>query len=324
MISVIIPVYKVEPFLDRCIESVVNQTYKNLEILLINDGSPDNCPKMCEEWVKKDSRIKLLNKVNGGLSSARNMGLDHCTGDYIIFLDSDDYVDINAYQKLHDTIIEKDVDIVCCNFMNVDVDGKLVNEETAFRPEHEFHKVYDGEEYLTKILELKLIPVVWNRIYKRAVFDNHRFTVGVMSEDMLFFIHRCDKNLTFYDIEDKFLHYTQRSDSITSATNYAFFEHQLNNVATSNDYVDKKFEGRMNNSLKTMELYCIFKYIVSIPMTKEYMEIFDRLYSRLKHNKKYLSTAKISPASKQVCKTLLISPVVAKLVLKTLKKMKLS
>ena len=95
-ISIIIPVYKVEKYLDKCVESVVNQTYKNLEIILVDDGSPDNCPKMCDEWAEKDKRIKVIHKENGGLSDARNFGIEKATGDYLMFLDSDDYLDVTT------------------------------------------------------------------------------------------------------------------------------------------------------------------------------------------------------------------------------------
>ena len=92
LISIIIPIYKVEKFLDRCVESVVNQTYSNLEIILVDDGSPDNCPYMCDEWAEKDSRIKVIHKLNGGLSDARNEGLKSSTGKYVGFVDSDDWI----------------------------------------------------------------------------------------------------------------------------------------------------------------------------------------------------------------------------------------
>ena len=92
LISVIIPVYKVEEYLDECVLSVIRQTYANLEIILVDDGSPDNCPRMCDEWATKDSRIKVIHKENGGLSDARNAGLDAAEGQYIAFIDSDDYI----------------------------------------------------------------------------------------------------------------------------------------------------------------------------------------------------------------------------------------
>ncbi len=92
LISVIVPVYKVEKYFDECVESIVNQTYRNLEIILIDDGSPDNCPQMCDDWTKRDARIRVIHKENGGLSSARNAGLDVCKGEYIAFVDSDDFI----------------------------------------------------------------------------------------------------------------------------------------------------------------------------------------------------------------------------------------
>lgn len=100
MISIIIPIYKVEQYLDECVTSIINQTYKDLEIILVDDGSPDKCPRMCDEWAKKDARIKVVHKKNGGLSSARNAGLKVAKGEYIGFVDSDDYVDETMYEDL--------------------------------------------------------------------------------------------------------------------------------------------------------------------------------------------------------------------------------
>ena len=100
LVSVIVPIYNVEKYLEKCIESIVNQTYKNLEIILVDDGSQDNCPAMCDEWTQKDSRIKVIHKKNGGLSSARNAGLEVSNGEYISFVDSDDWLDENTFEEL--------------------------------------------------------------------------------------------------------------------------------------------------------------------------------------------------------------------------------
>ena len=97
LVSVVVPVYNVEKYLNRCVESIVNQTYKNLEIILVDDGSLDNCPVMCDEWAKKDNRIKVIHKKNGGVSSARNAGIDKSNGKYISFIDPDDYIEENMY-----------------------------------------------------------------------------------------------------------------------------------------------------------------------------------------------------------------------------------
>lgn len=135
LLSTIIPIYKVEKYLDRCLESVTNQTYKNLEIILVDDGSPDNCPKMCDDWAKKDKRIRVFHKQNGGVSSARNLGIEKSTGDYITFVDSDDTIELETYEKSIKKM-KKDVDTV---FFKM----KL------FYPE----KTIENDEYNLKLLE---------------------------------------------------------------------------------------------------------------------------------------------------------------------------
>ena len=114
LISVIVPIYNVEKYLDRCVDSIINQTYKNLEIILVDDGSPDNCPQMCDDYAKKDSRIKVVHKENGGLSDARNVGMEVATGEYVSFIDSDDYISLDFYETLLETIVDNDSDIVEC------------------------------------------------------------------------------------------------------------------------------------------------------------------------------------------------------------------
>ena len=130
LITVIVPVYKVEKYLDRCVQSIVDQTYTNLEIILVDDGSPDNCPKMCDEWAKKDKRIKVIHKQNGGLSDARNAGLEKAKGKYVGFVDSDDYISPIMYEKLYKCIIDNQADMAMCGFSTVDEKGKVtyINE----------------------------------------------------------------------------------------------------------------------------------------------------------------------------------------------------
>ncbi|MBR1540013.1 MAG: glycosyltransferase [Clostridia bacterium] len=118
LISIIVPVYKVEKYLDKCINSIVSQTYKNLEVILVDDGSPDSCGKMCDEWTQKDTRIKVIHKENGGLSDARNFGLDCAKGKYIQFVDSDDYIEKDMIEFLYKNLKENNADIsICSNYM---------------------------------------------------------------------------------------------------------------------------------------------------------------------------------------------------------------
>lgn len=125
LVSVIVPVYKVEDYLDKCVKSIVAQTYENLEIILVDDGSPDNCPSMCDSWAQKDSRIKVIHKENGGVSSARNSALDAAAGDYICFVDSDDFIEPNAVGYMLENI--GDADVIQCSFSYDYLDGRTEN-----------------------------------------------------------------------------------------------------------------------------------------------------------------------------------------------------
>ena len=126
MISVIIPVYKVEKYLDKCVESVVGQTYSDLEIILVDDGSPDGCSAMCDAWAEKDGRIKVIHKPNGGLSSARNAGLVKASGEYVFFLDSDDTISANCIELLADAVRHDNSDICIANVARIDENGKPI------------------------------------------------------------------------------------------------------------------------------------------------------------------------------------------------------
>lgn len=128
LISVVLPIYNVEMYLERCIKSIVNQTYKNLEIILIDDGSPDNCPQICEEWARKDSRVKVIHKKNAGLGMARNTGIENATGRYICFVDSDDYIALDTIEKAYNQARKVSADIVYYGHKEVDKTGKIIKE----------------------------------------------------------------------------------------------------------------------------------------------------------------------------------------------------
>ena len=131
LISIIVPVYKVENYLERCLISIIRQSYQNLEIILVDDGSPDDCPLLCDAWAEKDKRIRVIHKANGGLSDARNVGIDASHGDYLMFVDSDDYISLEMCQKLMNTAIIEDADIVSCNLYWTYGDGTRRREQMS-------------------------------------------------------------------------------------------------------------------------------------------------------------------------------------------------
>ncbi len=215
LISIIVPVYKVEKYLRKCVDSILAQTYTNLEIILVDDGSPDNCGRICDEYAVKDSRVIVIHQKNGGLSAARNAGLDIATGDYIGFVDSDDYIATDMYEKLHSALTENKADVSICNYAYVDSHYRLLNKESPIKKE-----VLNNTEIIEKTAEKNywyFITVV-NRLYKAKLFFKLRFEIGKTNEDE-FIAHKifcqCKKIAV---IEDYLYYYFQREDSIMGRT----------------------------------------------------------------------------------------------------------
>ena len=184
LISVIVPVYKAEPYLEKCVGSIRNQTYSNLEIILVDDGSPDRCGEMCDAFAKEDPRIRVFHKENGGQSSARNLGLDNMQGEYVAFVDSDDWVEPGMYQRLYDLICAHDAQIACCGIRNHFPDGRM----TYFNPEYPSDRqirVYTMLEALEESLRnFRITYSPCDKLYHRSIFRDVRMTVGKIYEDM--------------------------------------------------------------------------------------------------------------------------------------------
>ncbi|MBT1165722.1 glycosyltransferase family 2 protein [Bifidobacterium simiarum] len=217
LVSVIIPVYDVEPYLGDCLETVTEQTHRNLQIILIDDGSPDGCPRICDDWAARDSRIRVIHQRNGGLSSARNAGLDVASGRYVTFIDSDDVVDRGMIETLLSAVKNHGVDIAICGLLGIDERGK----HTVFRTHYATGTV-SGRDALLDLLYGggRLPDAAWGRIY-RAELIRHgqaiRFPEGLNSEDYYFnaiAYHRADT----VHMDGRCLYrYRQRAGSITSS-----------------------------------------------------------------------------------------------------------
>lgn len=216
LISVIVPIYKVEKYLDKCIQSIVDQTYQNLEIILVDDGSPDQCPFMCDEWAKKDSRIKVIHQKNGGLSSARNTGMGVAKGSYIAFVDSDDYIALDMYERLYSAIKSEAADLAICSCDMVTENDLSIVGDSPFKNE-----VFSGKTGLEKLIQQGgwYYVIAVNKLYLRNIIEEIRFPIGKIHEDE-FFVHnvfwRCTKIVS---IEEALYKYVQREGSITSSQN---------------------------------------------------------------------------------------------------------
>lgn len=212
-ISIIIPIYNAEQHLNKCIESVVNQSYSNLEIILINDGSTDSSIDICEKWHKQDSRIKLIDKKNEGVSIARNKGLSISTGELIGFVDSDDYIEHNMYELMKRDMDNYGVDIVMCNSFSITSDG---NKKRGYNS-------YDSFKVETKELTKRFINFekifyssVWSKLYKREIIDGIEFDNNIaLGEDYFFNGLAYKKALAFYYESKPLYNYNIREESIS-------------------------------------------------------------------------------------------------------------
>lgn len=213
LISVIIPVYKVEQYIRKCVDSVIEQTYDNLEIFLVDDGSPDKCGEICDEYARKDKRIIVIHKENGGLSDARNVALDVATGDYVMFVDSDDWIKKETCDFLIRTIQKQSVDIVCFGLAEILPSGKIAK---YIKAEH--------SRFLTKSEAIRLLVsygggvgnYAWNKIYSRHLFEDVRYPKGKIYEDNGTTYKLFHKANAIYVIDKVCYNYQLRSTSISA------------------------------------------------------------------------------------------------------------
>lgn len=184
-ISVIVPVYRVEKFLPQCIESVLNQTFTDFELILVDDGSPDRCPVICDEAAERDARVRVIHQANAGLSAARNAGIEAAHGAWLSFVDSDDYIAPHFCEKLYQTAQRTNADCVMCSVQNVDESGKLI-DSALMRVADE---VKTGREVLRKIGRDDVTPYLtaWNKLYRRKLFNTLRYPAGRQNEDVFVF-----------------------------------------------------------------------------------------------------------------------------------------
>ncbi len=211
-VSVIVPIYNVEKYLIKCIDSIVNQTYKNLEIILVDDGSPDSCPQICDEYAIKDSRIKVIHKENGGLSDARNAGMSVATGEYISFIDSDDYISLDFIETLYNTMKYESSDIVECDVIKIfeNKDPKVNEYENNFKVE-----TFDTQDSLSMLIaENQFRQHVWNKLYKSGIALHIPFKKGKLNEDEFWTYQVFGQAKRVTKIKKLMYYYLQRESSI--------------------------------------------------------------------------------------------------------------
>lgn len=234
LISVIVPIYKVEPYLKKCVDSILTQTYKNLEIILVDDGSPDNCGAICDEYAAKDSRIRVIHKPNGGLSDARNAGMKIMTGQYVAFVDSDDWIEPNMYSSLLGLITRFEADMAFGGVADdLETDGNVTTVRTS-----DYSATLFAEDKISAMRRyFHGSWAAWDKLYKAELFEGIVYPVGEINEDeaiVLHLLNRCERVCYTNEI---FYHYMRRigSNSITSTSfspkKLAWVKHCRDNLA---------------------------------------------------------------------------------------------
>lgn len=236
LLSVIIPIYNVEQYLDRCMESIVNQTYKNLEIIMVDDGSPDNCPKLCDEWAKRDNRIIVIHKQNGGLSDARNMGLSIATGEYIAFVDSDDFVDLDMYRTMIEALERTDSDISTCGrylYRN----GEISERYTSCK-----EMLLTATQAICELLRGGLIEeAAWDKVYKKDLFNGIVFPVGEINEDLPIMPHLFERANKIVCTGKPFYYYCANTGSITHEPYDEKKRIVIKHIKEVSNYIENKY-----------------------------------------------------------------------------------
>ena len=274
LVSVIVPIYKVEKYLNNCIESIIKQTYKNMQIILIDDGSPDNCGKICDEYKLKDARIEVIHKKNGGLSDARNCGIDMARGKYIVFIDSDDYIDKYYIEKLYMAIKKEGVKLAQCNILRVDDEKNILKKIGYEKKVVKSGKNIIKEQYGVHVIEN---TVVWNKMYAIELFKDIRFPVGKIHEDE-FTTYKILYNLDKVAIIDDYLYYYRENDDSIMKQKF-----NIRNLDRLDAYKDKMYFFQKRET--DIFIKALIRYIEEIKTdymkAKKYMVNFNEFKDKL-------------------------------------------
>lgn len=255
-LSIIVPIYNVESYLRRCIDSILAQTFTDFELILVDDGSPDACGKICDEYALQDKRIKVIHKKNGGLPEARNAGLEVATGDYIGFVDSDDRIAAEMYENLIATADETGADIAAGGLTLLNHQGEIIGK----CPNSGTAKVYTRNAFLKNFYPkvwLEIWPTVTDKIFRRHLFSDIRFPIGKIHEDNYIQLSLYDKcNLIATDHQYGYYYYANRPDSITqtdySAKNFSYIDWTLHH-----------YDFFVKNKDKRQQDYALVEYLVA-------------------------------------------------------------
>lgn len=272
-ISIVVPIYNVEDYIKKCINSIMSQSYENLEIILVDDGSKDGSGKICDEYAEKDERIVVIHKKNGGLSEARNVGIKKATGSLIGFVDGDDYIKKDMYEYLYSLLNTYNADISVCGY------AEVINNKIIPNKKKKQDIVYNKEETLRELLKGKIIQdYAWNKLYKKSLFDEVEYPVGKKMEDLGTTYKIIDKsNQIVIGCEEKYF-YVQREGSILNSSNSELHIDKYQLGIERYYYIKNKYQNMLENEIdmieRILDLYRIKDNKVENFMEKDEVKLF--------------------------------------------------
>lgn len=255
LISVIVPVYNVENYLDKCIESIVQQTYSNLEIILVNDGSSDSSGKICDEWGKKDSRIIVIHQENRGGGAARNVGLDCAKGEYVAFVDSDDYISLKMLECLYCKFCDG-IDIVECSYCITNGDQAKFDDECG----EYSSKLYSMKEAMSENIKDNIFrQLIWNKMYRKKIIGNIRFPIGKKIDDEFWTYQIIGNTNKLIRIDRSLYAYRQQEESVMHLLSDEKRFQAIEAKTNRHYYICKNIPELKIESLENLWLTCIYQ-----------------------------------------------------------------
>ena len=289
LISVIIPVYNVEKFLPKCIESVVNQTYVNIEILLIDDGSTDSSGKICDNYAKLDQRITVVHQVNEGVSGARNNGMKLIHGNYVAIIDSDDFLDLRYIEVMYDLIKKEAADIVRCGHFYSNEEGECFGD--VIDESYLCRKVLDKKTAMQMLIEdCEIQSFTWDKLYRRNILEGIEFPAGRYNQDIAIMHRIFDKAEKVVWTNEKLYFYRQREGSILHSRGEKLNRDQMFAYEQRIDFLQKDYPELKEQMVIRYVNFCIACYCWAIKENKKNMQ-FD-IFGKLKKSKKEIMKKK--------------------------------
>lgn len=257
-VSIVVPIYKVEKYMHKCIDSILKQTYAHLEIILVNDGSPDRCGEIAENYQEKDTRIKVIHKTNGGLSDARNTGMTYVTGEYTMFVDSDDWLSENMIEKMVDSMQTFQADIVQSAFYYAYEDKLLIDNRYYQESDQPVH--LDNKALMYELVKNEKVKnFAWGKLYKTKLVKDIPFKTGVLFEDV-FWAHQVMHQVNSYLIlHEPLFYYYQRDDSIVATYSPRSLD-IIKGLKERHDFIEKFYEQLIAESYKMILKTCLIHY----------------------------------------------------------------